>query len=40
MNGWDWTDLDFGHVAFFGPACDAVAGATSDPEVLVGCTDR
>ncbi len=40
MDGWDWTDLDFGHVAFFGPACDTVAASTSDPEMLVGCTDR
>lgn len=40
MDGWDWTDTTFAQVTFFGAACERVAGSTSDPEVVVACTDR
>ena len=36
-DGWDWTDMSFAQMAFFGPACERVAGATDDPEVTVSC---
>jgi hypothetical protein len=38
MNGWDWSDMDFARITFFGAACDAVAASTADPEVTVACT--
>ncbi len=39
LSGWDWGDMSFAQITFFGAACDRVAGSTHDPEVTVGCTD-
>jgi hypothetical protein len=37
VNGWDWADASFAQMAFFGAACERVAGSSSDPEVTVAC---
>lgn len=37
MNGWDWSDMSFARITFFGASCDLVATSTADPEVTVGC---
>jgi hypothetical protein len=38
LDGWDWSDMDFARITFFGAACDRVASSTDDPEVTVGCS--
>lgn len=39
QNGWDWVDQSYGELAFFGPACDRVAGGTAMVGGVVTCNN-
>jgi len=36
-DGWDWTDVAYGELTLFGPACDRVLGSVEPLEATVAC---
>ena len=40
VEGWDWTDRDFGEITFYGMACARAASAVVNVRARVGCRDQ